>query len=140
MEFAKKLITLFSVLFVLSVSFGSYIGTDSQTIVSIDNCEKEVEVIVEKRCVECEEFTPRVYAEPQATTPKTVLTPFEVAPVEKIKTKEVEVQVISNVKFGEIYCDDCQKEVEVREYSEPTRTTKKTVVSTIIEYVANCFK
>ncbi len=139
MKAIKKIITMIAIMLTISVTFASFITINTQTITEVENCESRTEVISNcVTCQKCSEFTPREYAEPKSVTPTTVLTPYNIEVEEKVMSVK-EVQVISNVRFGDIYCDSCEDKVEVREYSEPSTVHKETVYSQIKTFVLSCF-
>jgi len=140
MEALKKIITLFALMVTISVTFASFISVETQTITEVENCESRSEVISNcVKCQKCSEFKPKEYAKPQSITPTTILTPVDVESVQEEKVAMKEVQVISNVKFGDIYCDDCSEKVEYKEYSEPGTVKKETVFNQIKSFVVDCF-
>ena len=136
----KSAITLIAVLFTISITYASFMTITPQVITEFENCEYESEYVGNcVVCNECQEYVPILYSDPVRIDPTTILRPYEVEAYDSKVVEIKDVQVITNTKFGDVYCGDCDEGVIIREYSEPTRIQRTSVMNTIEQFIYDCF-
>ncbi|MFT4244443.1 MAG: hypothetical protein ACMXYB_03240 [Candidatus Woesearchaeota archaeon] len=109
---------------------------------SIQDCDEEITITThnapKKECYECESKI-RVQ-EPQQIKPTTSVRQVIVEEEVEVKSTQKKIETLYvNVKFTDTICDeDCKKDYERPQVSNPHRVEKKSIVSRIINFVYDC--
>ena len=142
-----QIISLITV-FILTVSFAnaSFAGHNSGNFqiihTSIEDCDEEVTVIThnvpKKECYECQ--TKHRTQEPESIKPTTSVRQVIVEEEVEKKSTQKKVETLDvNVKFTDTICDeDCKKDYEHPQVSNPHKVEKESIVTRIINFVYDC--